>query len=56
MIYAIEVLKDCMIHQYIHQDNPSWNKSELDKITKQFKGKLRDKNPIDPENTSYFMN
>lgn len=40
----------------IHQDNPSWNKSELDKITKQFKGKLRDKNPIDPENTSYFMN
>lgn len=43
-------------NQYIHQDNPSWNKSELDKITKQFKGKLRDKNPIDPENTSYFMN
>lgn len=30
-------------NQYIHQDNPSWNKSELDKITKQFKGKLRDK-------------
>lgn len=43
-------------NQYIHQDSPSWNKSELDKITKQFKGKLRDKNPIDPENTSYFMN
>lgn len=43
-------------NQYIHQDNPSWNKSELDKITKQFNGKLRDKNPIDPENTSYFMN
>lgn len=43
-------------NRYIHQDNPSWNKSELDKITKQFKGKLRDKNPIDPENTSYFMN
>lgn len=43
-------------NQYIHQDNPSWNKSELDKITKQFKGKLRDENPIDPENTSYFMN
>lgn len=43
-------------NQYIHQDNPSWNKSELNKITKQFKGKLRDKNPIDPENTSYFMN
>lgn len=43
-------------NQYIHQDNPSWNKSELDKITKQFKGKLRDKNPIDPENTSYFVN
>lgn len=43
-------------NQYIHQDNPSWNKSELDKITKQFKGELRDKNPIDPENTSYFMN
>lgn len=42
-------------NQYIHQDSPSWNKSELDKITKQFKGKLRDKNPIDPENTSYFM-
>lgn len=43
-------------NQYIHQDNPSWNKTELDKITKQFKGKLRDKNPIDPENTSYSMN
>ena len=43
-------------NQYIHQDNPSWNKSELDKITKQFNGKLRDKNSIDPENTSYFMN
>lgn len=43
-------------NQYIHQDNPSWNKLELDKITKQFKRKLRDKNPIDPENTSYFMN
>lgn len=43
-------------NQYIHQDNPSWNKSELNKITKQFDGKLRDKNPIDPENTSYFMN
>lgn len=43
-------------NQYIHQDNPSWNKSELNKITKQFEGKLRDKNPIDPENTSYFMN
>ena len=37
-------------------ERPTWNKSELDKITKQFKGKLRDKNPIDPENTSYFMN
>lgn len=43
-------------NQYIHQDNPSWNKSELNKITKQFDGKLRDKNPIDPQNTSYFMN
>lgn len=43
-------------NQYIHQDNPSWNKSELNKITKQFDGKLRDKNPIDPENTNYFMN
>lgn len=43
-------------NQYIHQDNPSWNKSELNKITKQFEGKLRDKNPIDPENTNYFMN
>ncbi len=43
-------------NQYIHQDNPSWNKSELNKITKQFEGKLRDKNPIDPQNTSYFMN
>lgn len=43
-------------NQYIHQNNPSWNKSELSKITEQFKGKLRDKNPIDPENTSYFMN
>lgn len=36
--------------------DPSWNKSELNKITKQFDGKLRDKNPIDPQNTSYFMN
>lgn len=43
-------------NQYIHQDNLSWNKSELNKITKQFEGKLRDKNPIDPENTNYFMN
>lgn len=43
-------------NQYIHQDNPSWNKSELNKITKQFDGKLRDKNLIDPQNTSYFMN
>lgn len=40
----------------IVDEDPPWNKSELDKITKQFKGKLRDKNPIDPENTSYFMN
>lgn len=28
-------------NQYIHQDNPSWNKSELDKITKQFKGETQ---------------
>ena len=54
--YVWEWIKGNPINQYIHQDNPSWNKSELDKITKQFKGKLRDKNPIDPENTSYFMN
>lgn len=53
---ATKFLQDYHINQYIHQDNPSWDKSELDKITKQFKGKLRDKNPIDPENTSYFMN
>lgn len=43
-------------NQYITQGSPSWNKSDLSKITKQFDKSLRDINPIDPDNSKYFSN
>lgn len=47
-------------YKQARKNNPQlkyWDwKKYADGGTMQFKGKLRDKNPIDPENTSYFMN
>lgn len=43
-------------NQYIHQGKPSWNESDLSKITNQFKDALRDENPLAPDQTTYFKN